>query len=241
MNRRQFLTISSIILAGALGACGAPGGQSQGLAQQFLTERNGGTPVAIGAGGPNAPVVGAIEAIDGRTLTVKRPMDGSTATIQLAEGATIRKDIEAQLSEITAGDRVTAFGSRQNEVFQAELLQLGAEADADDEPLVMSFSGADGKAPASGQDQFTVGSPSGALPQPISGVVESIDGRRLVLTEHGGASTSVTLADNAKIQKSAEVAPSDLTAGTMIMAKGTYEGEVFQATQLRVLSSPKAP
>ena len=61
MKRRQFLAVSSLILAGALSACGAGGGPNQDLAQQFLIERNGGTPVAIGVGGPNAPILGLIE------------------------------------------------------------------------------------------------------------------------------------------------------------------------------------
>jgi hypothetical protein len=242
MNRRRFLTISILTLAGALGACGAPGGPSQDLAQQFLTERNGGTPVTIGAGGPNAPILGVIEAIDGRTLMVKRPIAGSIATVRLAEDATIHKDIEAQLGEIKAGDHLTAFGSRQGQAFQADLLRLGDDASAEGGPVLMSFEGGEAdKPPAGDQDQFTVGGPGGALPQPLTGIVESISGRAIVLKEQSGASTSVTLADDAKIQKPAEVALAELTAGTMIMASGTQSGDVFQATQLRVLPSPKAP
>jgi hypothetical protein len=197
--------------------------------------------VAIGSGGPNAPVLGVIEMIDGRTLTVKRPIAGSASTIQLADGAAIRKDVEAQLGEIKAGDHLTAFGSRQGEVFQATLLRLGDDASAEGMPLVMTFeSGEAGKPSAGGQDQFTVGGPGSALPKPLSGVIESIDGRAIVLKEQGGTSTSVTLADKAKIQKSAEVGLAELSVGTMIMASGAQNGDVFEATQLRILPSPTA-
>src|SRR5437870_12652592 len=112
MNRRQFLTFSSLTLAGALGACDLPGTtsgqQNQDAARQFLTERNGGTPVAIGAGGPNAPVVGSIESVDGSKLSVKRQLEGTTTIVQLAAGAKILKDVDAQVSEVKAGDTVTA-------------------------------------------------------------------------------------------------------------------------------------
>jgi hypothetical protein len=134
MNRRQFLISSSILLAGALGACGPPGGtgdqQNQDAAQQFLTERNGGTPVTIGAGGPNAPVVGSIESVDGSKLIVKREMQGTMTTIQLAAGARIHKYVDVQLSEIKAGDTLTAgmllfaTGTQEGEIYQATQVQI---------------------------------------------------------------------------------------------------------------------
>src|SRR5829696_10194461 len=98
MNRRHFFTSATLILAGALSACATGGQQNQDAAQQFLTERNGGTPVAIGAGGPNAPVVGSIESVDGSKLSVKRQMQGTTTIIQLAAGAKLLKDVDVQLS-----------------------------------------------------------------------------------------------------------------------------------------------
>jgi hypothetical protein len=239
MNRRQFLGASTLILAGTLSACRTGGGPNQDLAQQFLTERNGGTPVAIGAGGPNAPILGFIESLDGPQFTVKRPTEAGITTVQLADSAKIHKDVDAQFSEITAGTSVTAFGTRQGDVFQADLLRLGSDAGAGGDPVVSYMGGVAGGPPASGQDQIITSGPIGPLPQPVTGIVETIAGGRVVLKDQDGASTTVTLAGNGKIQKSAEVAPAELTVGTFIMAIGVQNGEVYQATQVRILPVPQ--
>jgi len=240
MNRRHFFTSATLILAGALSACAIGGGPKQDLAQQFLTERNGGTPVVIGVGGPNAPILGVIESVDGTRLIVKPPMASGTTTVQLADGAKIRKQVDAQLGEITAGASVTAFGTRQGDVFQADLLRLGGAAGADSESMVFtSSSGAVGGPPPSGQDQIITYGPGGELPQPVSGIVESITGRTIVLKDQAGASTTITLADGGKIQKSAEVAPAELIVSTFIMASGVRNGAVYQATQIQILPPPQ--
>lgn len=241
MNRRHFFTSAALILAGALSACTTGGAPNQDLAQQFLTERNGGTPVAIGVGGPNAPILGLIESVDGTRLTVKPQIEAGTTTVQLADGAKIHKDMDAQLSEITAGASVTAFGTRQGDAFQADLLRLGGAAGADSGPMVFtSTSEVAGAPPADGQDQIIVGEPLGAQPQPVTGIVESVAGRNIVLKDQAGTSTTVTLAGNAKIQKSAEVAPAELMIGTFIMASGVRHGEVYQATRVQILPAPQA-
>jgi hypothetical protein len=182
MNRRHFFTSAAFILALALSACATGGGPNQDLAQQFLTERNGGTPVAIGAGGPNAPILGLIESADGTRLTVKPQIETGTTTVQLADGAKIRKDVDAQLSEIVAGASVTAFGTRQGDVFQADLLRLGGAAGADSAPMVfISTDGTAGEPLAGEQDQVIVGEPLGA--QPVTGIVESITGRDILIKD----------------------------------------------------------
>jgi hypothetical protein len=238
MNRRQFLSASALFLAGALSACG--GEPSQDLAQQFLTERNGGTPVAVGVGGPNAPVLGVIERIDGTQLTVKPPIESGTTTVQLADGAKIRKQVDMQLADITVGTSVTAFGKQQGDAFQADLLRLGDAAGVDTAPMVFSSSnGASAAPPLDGQDQVIIGGPDGAQPQPIRGIVESVDGRNIVLKEQSGTSTTVTLADSGKIQKLAEAAPAELTVGAFIMASGARNGAVLQATQVQILPAPQ--
>lgn len=238
MNRRQFLGASTLILAGALSACGSGGGPNQDLAQQFLTERNGGTPVAIGVGGPNAPTLGFIESVDGTQLTLKQPVEASTTKVQLADGAKIYKDVEAQLSEITAGATVTAFGTRQGDVLQADLLRLGGTGA---EPMLMTDTGTASEPPAGGQDQIISGGPIGGQSQPVTGVVESIAGRSIVLKGQSGAGThtTVTLVGSAKIQKLAEVAPAELAVGMFVMASGVRNGALFQATQVHILPPPQ--
>jgi hypothetical protein len=251
MNRRQFLISSSILLAGALGACGLPGGtgdqQNQDAAQQFLTERNGGTPVAIGAGGPNAPVVGSIESVDGSKLIVKREMQETTTTVQLAAGARIHKYVDVQLSEIKAGDTLTAFGAKQGDGLQANLLRVGEDGEVYSAPVIFNSSSGQGTGdpPASDQiangsgNKVVIGGPGGGSTMPVTGTVETIDGQRIVLKDKADVSTTVQLADGAKIQKQAEVSPAELTAGMLIFATGTHEGEIYQATQVQILPATK--
>jgi hypothetical protein len=236
MNRRHFFTSAAILLAGVLSACASGGGPGQDLAQQFLTERNGGTPVAIGVGGPNAPILGIIESVDGTRLTVKPQIEAGTSIIQLVDGAKIHKNVDLKIDEITVGASVTAFGTSQGDTFQAELLRIGGAVSADSGPMILTSSNAvAGAPPAGGEDQVIVGELNGVQPRPISGIVESISGRGVVLKDQNGASTTVTLADNGKIQKSAEVALAELAVGTFIMAGGVRNGAVFQATQVQIL------
>ena len=60
-----------------------------------------------------------------------------------------------------------------------------------------------------------------------------------MLKDQAGTSTTVTLADGGKIQKSAEVAPAELIVGTFIMASGVRNGAVYQATQIQILPPPQ--
>jgi len=251
MNRRQFLIVSSIFLAGALGACGLPGAtgdlQNQEAAQQFLTERNGGTPVVIGSGGPNAPVVGSIESIDGSKLTVKREIQGTIATVQLAPATKVHKFADAQLSEIKVGDSLTAFGTKQGDVFQANLLRVSGEGDVFGALVIFNKNTGQGggDAPASGlatnggENRMLIGGPGGESTMPLTGTVETIDGQSIVLKDKDGASTSLELAGGAKIEKQTEVAPAELAAGMLIFATGTQEGEIYQAMQVQILPTPK--
>ena len=52
----------------------------------------------------------------------------------------------------------------------------------------------------------------------MTGTVESIEDQRVVLKDKDGASTTVQLAEGAKIQKQAEASLAELTAGTFIFA-----------------------
>jgi hypothetical protein len=251
MNRRQFLISSSVLLASALGACGLPGGtsghQDQDAAQQCLTERNGGTPVAIGAGGPNAPVVGSIESVDGSKLSIKRQMAGTTTVVQLAAGAKILKVVDVQLSDVQAGDIATAFGEKQGDVFQADLLRLGAGDSTFGGPVFIDRSSgqATGSPPATGEavdgggDKVIIGGSGAGSAMPMTGTIETIEDQRIVLKDKDGTSTTVQLAEGAKIQKQAEASLAELTAGTFIFATGMQDGDIYQATQVQILPAPQ--
>jgi hypothetical protein len=250
MNRRQFL-ISAVMAGGALSACGFPGGtsggQGQDLARQFLTERNGGTPVAIG-GAPDAPLVGFIQNVEGPRLTLKRLIEQTTITVQLAADAQIRKDVDMQLSELKAGDNVTAFGTRQGNLFQAELVQLGSgDVAFDSGPIMINRpAGAEAGGPVDGgglpagaeADKFIGSAPNGAPPT-VTGTVEKIDGNSILLKDKSGVSTTVMLSGDAKIQRLDKVGPSELTVSAFVMAIGAQSGDLYQATEVRILPAPK--
>jgi hypothetical protein len=248
MNRRHFLASSALAAAAALGACGlgGPAARNQDAAQRFLTERNGGTPVVLGQeAGREMPVVGFVDAIDGRTLTVRPAAGGASATVQLADGAKIHKDVDIQLSELKAGEPIVAFGSKQGDVFRADLVRIGDGAPGGGAPIVFQR-GAGG----SGGDTIITGGPGGQpgggdqmfnaeLPQPVAGTLEKIDGRTIALKDADGASVAVRLADGAKIRRQAEIPLADLQTGAFIMASGAQDGDTFRATQLQILPPPQ--
>jgi hypothetical protein len=252
MNRRHFLSTSALAAAAALSACGIGEGgaptQDQDAAQRFLTERNGGTPVVLGQGvGQNMPVAGFLDRIDGQRLTVKSPIEGASAIVELAAGAKIHKDVDAQLSEIKAGDTILAVGKRQGDTLKADLVRLGGDPLGG--PIVFDHPVDASSAPPAGGDKVIVKWPPGGadqaaagdLPQPVSGTVEKVDGQTITLKDQGGASVAVQLADGAKIQKPAEVPLAELQTGMFVMATGSRSGDTFQATELHIMPPPAQP
>lgn len=254
MKRRQFLAAAGLVLAAGLSSCGANNAAQQDAAQQFLTERNGGTPVAIG-GGINMPIVGQIERIDGPKLTVKRPAEGTSATIELAENVKIYKNIDLALSDIKVGDTITAFGTRQESVFQADLLRLGDDSIVGG-PVTIGQAGEGnpggagpvminrpiGGGPGTPTDAGPADQISGSGPMPaLHGTVEAIGADGITVKEPSGDRTTVQPAANATIQKPSEVARDTLAAGMLILASGSQNGEVYTATQVQILPAPQQP
>jgi hypothetical protein len=101
-----------------------------------------------------------------------------------------------------------------------------------------SASGSAGAASNGGNDQL-IGAPNGAQLQPVSGIVESIADRKIVIKDQAGTSTTIALAENGKIQKSAEVTPAELTVGTFVVASGARNGALFQAAQVHIMAAPQ--
>jgi hypothetical protein len=167
--------------------------------------------------------------------------------VQLAAGAKVLKDVDAQLSEVKPGDTATAFGEQQGDVFQADLLRLGAADSTFGGPVFIdrSYGQATGSPPAAGEtvdgdgDNVVIGGPGAGSTMPMTGTVETIEDQRIVLKDKGGASTTVQLAEGAKIQKRAEASLAELTAGTFIFATGTQDGDIYQATQVQIIPAPQ--
>jgi hypothetical protein len=105
---------------------GQEGGQAGG---QFGGGQAGQAGGQAGAGGGFARgngggVAGTVSAISGNTITINT-RNGETAKIQLAADGTIRKQVDGQLSDITTGEQIVAFGAQSGDTFQATSIQVG--------------------------------------------------------------------------------------------------------------------
>jgi preprotein translocase subunit YajC len=141
--KRTFMGISIIAVLGMgllLAGCGdqaASGSGSTGsqdaAKSAFLAERGSGTPgatssgtaVAGGQGGRPPGVFGAVQKVDGNKITVKSQADGTETVVQLASGATIRKQADAQASDIKEGETVSAIGTKSGDTLDARTVQIG--------------------------------------------------------------------------------------------------------------------
>lgn len=102
--------------------------------QQFFAERGGqGAGMAQGVGAPQgAPgfpgggqgVMGTVERVEGDQLIITT-LDGTSVTVKLADGGTVRKQVEGQLSDAQPGERVVAMGERSGDTVEASTLQIG--------------------------------------------------------------------------------------------------------------------
>jgi hypothetical protein len=240
------------LLAIALSGCAQPGadGAQQAAAREFLTERNDGTPVALGADdGPT--VVGVIEGMDGRTLTLKRPIDNASETIELAADARISQQLPASREALTVGQRATALGARSGETLDAQAIQLGqgalgpggviqigpgvgpAGAEPQSRPLRIEPN-------ASGQPgDAVIGGDPGMQAEPVSGVIERVDGDTLTLKQDDGASVTVRLSAATEISERRDVDLDALQPGRLVLASGTRSNGRLSAAQIELLPSPQ--
>jgi hypothetical protein len=79
-----------------------------------------------------------------------------------------------------------------------------------------------------------------------TGTVQKIDGNTITLQAADGTTSTVTIASDARIQKSVDIQPADLQTGDTIFAMGQQNGDVFEATAIQVTTNfgqatPTAP
>ncbi len=136
-----------VIAVVLVGAAAFFGGQQVGVqsgaqrrnqaAQQFFADRGGpgaqgGTPGAPG-GAPGAPggrgTVGTVDKVTGDTLIIKAA-DGTSVTVRLAQGGTVRKQVDGQLADAQPGERVVVAGTRNGDTIEATNVQLGVAGGA---------------------------------------------------------------------------------------------------------------
>jgi hypothetical protein len=248
---RKIIGIGAL-LAIMLSGCAQPGadGAQEAAAREFLTERNDGTPVALGAAdGPTT--VGVIERVDGRTLTLKRPFDNTSETIELADDVRISQQLPASRAALTVGQRATALGVRSGETLDAQAIQLGEDAlgpggvvhvgpgvgPAGAEPQSRPLQIQPG---ASGQPGDTmIGGDAATQDAPVSGVIERVDGEALTLKQDDGASATVRLSATTQISERREAGRDALQPGQLVLASGTRSDGRLRAAQIELLPSPQ--
>lgn len=254
MHHRLSWILGALLVIG-LSACGPAGASNdQTAAQQFLTERNDGTPVALHDASGDPTTIGTIERVDGRKLTLKRPIDNTTETIELAADARISKQTSASRETIAVGQRVQALGQRSGETLDAQMLQIGtgalsgpmmrvapgnvpAGAGASGQPVPIQPGSSGPPAPAG---DTVVGAAGTAMQfEPVGGTVERIDGDTLTLTQDDGTSATVRLSATTQIMQQSEVGLDALTPGLLVLATGTRNGAVLSAAQIELLPAPQ--
>jgi len=111
---------------------GQRGGQSGGQGGgQFGAGGGGQGGGQAGAGGGfgrgnGGGVAGTVSAVSGNTITIAT-RNGDTTNIQLAADGTVRKQVDGQLSDITPGEQIVAFGAQSGDIFQATSIQVGGQ------------------------------------------------------------------------------------------------------------------
>ncbi len=85
-----------------------------------------------------------------------------------------------------------------------------------------------------GQPGAGQGLPGGGQGENVAGVVESVDGTRIVLSSADGTKLTVALASGGTIRKQVEGSIGDLKAGERIIAFGIRSGDSFQASTIQI-------
>jgi hypothetical protein len=132
--------IAWIVAVALVGGAAFFGGQQLGFqsgqqsraqaAQQFFAQRGGGPGGPGGQGeqagaGRGQNIAGVVDSVSGNTIVVTT-VDGSKVNVALADGGTVRKQVDGQVGDIKPGERVVAIGALSGDTFQATVLQLGA-------------------------------------------------------------------------------------------------------------------
>jgi hypothetical protein len=138
MRRERIIWVIALLLVAGLGfysgqTIGVREGQQQRAqaAQQFFGQgggQGGGQAAGQGAsgsrGGAGGGLAGTVSNVSGSTITITS-RNGQTATVQLAAGATVLKQVDGQLSDVKPGEQIVAFGTQNGNTFQASSIQIG--------------------------------------------------------------------------------------------------------------------
>ena len=168
------------------------------------------------SGGPN--VVGTVQAVNGSTITVQRPGNGGSVTVQVTGSTTIRKQVERTINDVKAGQAIVAFGQQNGGAFQARQIQLG---------VTQGPAGPRGDGGSAGR----AGARGGSI---VSGTVDGVSGSTITVKSDSGTSVQVQLAANGRIVEQTTGSASDVKQGDVVFVAGQLQGNVMTATSLDI-------
>lgn len=243
MNWKHVLIIAvmvSIISACGVGptsgSAGADGSIHDQATQQFLTERNNGTPVA--EAGAGQPTIGIVEQVEGSTLRLRNPITKQETVVQLAAHVTITTQAEIAASQIQPGDELTAMGKQNGVVFEATMVQIG-KSGLLGAPMVLGgapMSAANEGDQTNSQDPATLPMPTSN--EAVSGIVEQVEGNDLSIKTADNTSVKVQLTNAVQIRKQHTIKPEQIEAGRLAIVSGTQQGTTFEASSVDLLPAP---
>lgn len=122
------------------------------------------------------------------------------------------------------------FVGRQNGISIGEqnVQQAAAQFGADRGGFFAGNRGANGGAGGTGQNG------PGRRGQNLIGTVATLDGQSIVIQTPAGEQMTIQLQTNATIRKQVDGTMSDIHTGDRIVALGTLNGSVFQATSVQI-------
>jgi hypothetical protein len=137
MLRERIVWVAALVLVAGIGfysgnTIGARASEQNRAqaAQQFFSQRGGGQGGGQGGqggfsrGGQGGGMAGMVTDVSGNTITITT-RNGQTAKIELAANGTVRKQVDGQVSDITKGEQIVAFGTQSGDTFQATNIQIG--------------------------------------------------------------------------------------------------------------------
>jgi preprotein translocase subunit YajC len=271
-----------LVLAGCGDQAAAGSTGSQDAAKNaFLAERGGNatpgadTGTGSSASGTAVPgnqtfrapgLFGTVEKVDANKITIKSQSDGTETVVQLADGAAIHKQSEAQAADIKEGDTVTAIGTKNGDVIEAETVEIGnAGFGAAGGGAFFGGPGGGGRfngTPGAGRNggrAFPSGTPPAGFGNGqggqrfrggpnasgtpgvgrdfAAGKVVRVEGDTYTVTTNQDTVAKFKVGANTHLQKQVEMQLSDLKVGNAVVAMGQQNGDVFEATALQVVEA----
>ena len=259
---------SGLLLAGCGDQAASVSATDQAAAkQQFLGTRSAdstpgtasGTPGTAGFGGRAPGVFGSIVSVSGNKITIKSQLDGADTVVQLGDGAPVLKQATAQLSDIKEGETVTATGTKNGDVVEAQVVQIGnaglggfgggrgfgggAGGGFNGTPGAGGRFGGFNGTPGTGRQRGANGTPGpnaagtpGVPRSFVSGTVTKVDGNTVTVNMANNTVSTFTVTSTTRLQNEVKIQIGDLKTGDNIVAAGQQNGDVFDATSIQVVT-----